>query len=107
MAGRLNVLPFLQRRVEAVAQPVTDQTDGESRHQNHDPRCDGNPPGGQEVAPAVAQELAKAGERRLNTEAEEAQRRFKEDCLRKVQRELDDQDARDVRQNVHGIEPEL
>src|SRR5262249_52334589 len=91
-------------RVQAVAPPGAHDAPPERGQHDRGPREDRDPPRRLDVLAAIAHHVAEAGERRLHAEAEEREPGLEDDVLREIERDVDDQRAGDVRQDMAQID---
>src|SRR5260370_17369905 len=91
--------------IERVAEPVAEQVDAERREGERRAREGGEPPGDVEEVAALGEHAPPRGRRRLDAEAEEADRRLRDDERGELEARDDDDGRRDVGQDVAEQDP--
>src|SRR5260370_15334610 len=86
--------------IDRVAEPVAEQVDAERREGERRAREGGEPPGDVEEVAALGEHAPPRGRRRLDAEAEEADRRLHDDERGELEARDDDDGRRDVGQDV-------
>src|SRR5215470_677406 len=92
-------------RVDPVPETVAEQVEPQNGEREREPGDRGPPPRGLKIAAALGDDRPPFGRRPLRSQAEEAQRRGREDRVADVQRNLHGDDGQQVTEQVPGGDP--
>src|SRR4051812_46665352 len=105
-SGAIKSIASLQARVEHVAKRIAEQVQAQCGEADGDAGKQHHPPGLCGIVAALGDDVAPTGDRRLDTDAKKAKRRFRQHRIGKDECEMHQQRAEAIRQDMPHHDPQ-
>src|SRR5882672_3837438 len=105
-SGAIKSIASLLARVEQVAERVAEQVEAQCGEADGDAGKQHHPPGLGGIVAALGDDVAPAGDRRLDTDAKKAECRLRQHRIGKYEGQMHQQRAEAVRQDVPHHDPQ-